>query len=116
VDRRHRAAQAQPLLQLRQRQVWFFGHQRLQRASVLRQQLRLASAKPIPRSQVSSPALLLQQLLDHPQRYFEPLRHFFSRPGPLGVGRHDSFPQVHRDWFSHPANLLDPLGYGYNFI
>lgn len=92
MHRRQRALQPCLRPQLRQRQVWAPGDQGAQALSVFRQQLGLAPAEAVPWGHLARAPTLLQQLLYHPQRNHESLRHFLPGRVALVIAGQDSLP------------------------
>ena len=79
MDRCHRAAQAQALLDLHQRRIGLLGDQALELCAMQGHQSGLAARKAMPRGKLSGLRPLTEQLLNHPQRHLEPPGHFLPR-------------------------------------
>jgi hypothetical protein len=94
VDGRQRALQTGGRPQLRQRHVGLFLQQFPQTVLTRGHDPGLAPGMTVPGFQIPGPPPLLEELLDHPERHPETLRHGLPRKTFPVVHRKNPFPQI----------------------
>lgn len=75
---------------------------------------RLASGKPMSGRNITRTTALLEELLNQPQRYAEPMRNFGAGAFIIVVSRQNPFAQIQRSR-SHEWSILRAVQNGYSF-